>query len=68
MAAYFLVDVREIKDAAKMEDYRARVGPVVEQWRRPFRTPFSWKARLQVADSGKGRGMFTPELTHHTRS
>jgi uncharacterized protein (DUF1330 family) len=32
MSAYYLVDVREIKDAAKMEDYRARVAPVVEKF------------------------------------
>ena len=32
MAAYFLVDVREIKDAAKMEDYRARINPIVERF------------------------------------
>lgn len=32
MPAYFLVDVREIKDAAKMEVYRARVAPVVEKF------------------------------------
>ncbi|HYM78841.1 MAG TPA: DUF1330 domain-containing protein [Candidatus Dormibacteraeota bacterium] len=29
MAAYYLVDVREVRDAAKMEDYRARIAPVV---------------------------------------
>jgi uncharacterized protein (DUF1330 family) len=32
MAAYYLVDVREIKDAARMEIYRARVAPVVEKF------------------------------------
>jgi len=32
MAAYYLVDVREIKDAAKMEDYRARINAVVERF------------------------------------
>lgn len=32
MSAYYLVDVREINDAAKMEDYRARVAPVVEKF------------------------------------
>jgi uncharacterized protein (DUF1330 family) len=32
MPAYFLVDVREIKDAAMMEDYRARVRPVIEKF------------------------------------
>ena len=32
MSAYFLVDIREIKDAAKMEMYRARVAPVVEKF------------------------------------
>lgn len=32
MAAYYLVDVREVKDAEKMEDYRARIGPVVERF------------------------------------
>ena len=32
MSAYYLVDVREIKDPAKMEDYRARVAPVVEKF------------------------------------
>jgi uncharacterized protein (DUF1330 family) len=30
MSAYYLVDVREIKDAAKMDDYRKRIGAVVE--------------------------------------
>lgn len=32
MAAYFLVDVREIKDAARMEEYRTKVGPIVEKF------------------------------------
>jgi uncharacterized protein (DUF1330 family) len=32
MPAYFLVDTREIKDAAKMEQYRARVTAVVEKF------------------------------------
>ena len=32
MPAYYLVDVREIKDAAKMEEYKARVAPVVEKF------------------------------------
>jgi uncharacterized protein (DUF1330 family) len=32
MPAYFLVDVREIKDAAIMEDYRVRVRPVIEKF------------------------------------
>jgi len=32
MSAYFLVDVREVKDAAKMEEYKARVAPVVERF------------------------------------
>jgi len=32
MPAYFLVDVREVKDAAKMEEYKARVAPVVERF------------------------------------
>ncbi|MBZ5656769.1 MAG: DUF1330 domain-containing protein [Acidobacteriia bacterium] len=32
MSAYYLVDVREIKDAAKMEEYKARVAPVVEKF------------------------------------
>jgi uncharacterized protein (DUF1330 family) len=30
VAAYYLVDVREIKDNAKMQDYHARITPVVE--------------------------------------
>ena len=32
MPAYFLVDIREVKDRAKMDDYRARVSPVVEKF------------------------------------
>jgi uncharacterized protein (DUF1330 family) len=32
MPAYFLVDIREIKDAAKMEEYKARITPVVEKF------------------------------------
>jgi len=32
MPAYFLVDIREIKDAAKMEDYRSRIGLLVERF------------------------------------
>jgi len=32
MSAYYLVDVREIKDAGKLEEYRARVKPVVERF------------------------------------
>lgn len=32
MPAYFLVDVLAIKDAAKMERYRAQVAPVVEKF------------------------------------
>jgi len=32
MAAYFLVDVREIKDRTKMDEYRTRVAPVVERF------------------------------------
>jgi uncharacterized protein (DUF1330 family) len=32
MPAYFLVDTREIKDAVKMEEYKARVTPVVEKF------------------------------------
>lgn len=33
MSAYYFVDVREVKDPAKMEDYRARVSAVVEEFR-----------------------------------
>ena len=32
MPAYYLVDIREIKDAAKMENYRARINPVVQSF------------------------------------
>ncbi len=32
MAAYFFVDVREIKDPAKMQNYRARINAVVESF------------------------------------
>jgi uncharacterized protein (DUF1330 family) len=32
MPAYFMVDIREIKDKAKMNDYRARINPVVERF------------------------------------
>jgi uncharacterized protein (DUF1330 family) len=32
MPAYFLVDIRGIKDAAKLEEYKARVTPVVEKF------------------------------------
>jgi uncharacterized protein (DUF1330 family) len=32
MPAYFVVDIREVKDAAKMEQYRARINPVVEKF------------------------------------
>lgn len=32
MAAYYLVDVREIKDRARMDEYRARINPVVEKF------------------------------------
>jgi uncharacterized protein (DUF1330 family) len=32
MPPYFLVDIREIKDAAKMEEYMARITPVVEKF------------------------------------
>ena len=32
MPAYFVVDIREVKDAARMEQYRARVAPVVEKF------------------------------------
>jgi uncharacterized protein (DUF1330 family) len=32
MPAYFLVDIQEIKDAAKMDDYRSRVAPTVEKF------------------------------------
>lgn len=32
MSAYFLVDVLAIKDAAKMDRYRAQVGSIVEKF------------------------------------
>lgn len=32
MPAYFLVDIREVKNEAKMEQYRAQVSPVVEKF------------------------------------
>jgi len=32
MPAYFFVDIREIKDEAKMERYRAEVSPVVDKF------------------------------------
>jgi len=32
MPAYFLVDIREIKDAAKMDEYRSGVAPSVEKF------------------------------------
>jgi uncharacterized protein (DUF1330 family) len=32
MPAYFLVDIREIKDAVAMQEYRARIGAVVEKF------------------------------------
>ncbi|MFY9561606.1 MAG: DUF1330 domain-containing protein [Terriglobales bacterium] len=32
MPAYFLVDIREVKNPAKMEEYKARVKPVVEKF------------------------------------
>jgi uncharacterized protein (DUF1330 family) len=32
MPAYFLVDIREIKDAARMDEYRSRVAPTVEKF------------------------------------
>ena len=32
MAAYYFVDVREIKDSAKMADYRSRINAVVERF------------------------------------
>ena len=32
MPAYFLVDIRQVKDAAKMEEYKAHVAPVVEKF------------------------------------
>ncbi len=32
MAAYFLVDTRQVKDAAKMDEYKTRVSPIVEKF------------------------------------
>lgn len=32
MPAYYIVDVREVRDPAKMEQYKVRVGPVVEKF------------------------------------
>jgi uncharacterized protein (DUF1330 family) len=32
MPAYFLVDIREIKDAAKLDEYRSRVAPTVQKF------------------------------------
>jgi len=32
MPAYFLVDVREIKDTTAMEAYRARINQVVDRF------------------------------------
>jgi len=32
MPAYFLFDIREVTDRSKMEEYRARVAPVVEKF------------------------------------
>ena len=32
MPAYFLVDIREVKDPARMEQYRTRVAPVVDKF------------------------------------
>lgn len=32
MSAYYLVDVREIRDRAKMDDYRSRINAVVERF------------------------------------
>ena len=32
MPAYYLVDIREIKNEAKMQEYRARISPVVERF------------------------------------
>jgi len=32
MSAYFLVDTREVKDAAKLQQYGSRVGPVIEKF------------------------------------
>jgi uncharacterized protein (DUF1330 family) len=32
MPAYFLIDLLEVTDPAKMEDYKKQVGPVVEKF------------------------------------
>jgi uncharacterized protein (DUF1330 family) len=32
MVAYFLVDIREVKDAAKMDEYTSHVAPTVEKF------------------------------------
>ncbi len=32
MPAFYLVDVREVRDPATVEEYRARVAPVVEKF------------------------------------
>ena len=32
MSTYFFVDIREIKDAAKLDEYRSRVAPIVEKF------------------------------------
>jgi uncharacterized protein (DUF1330 family) len=32
MPAYFLIDIREIKHGAKMDEYRSRVAPTVEKF------------------------------------
>jgi len=32
MSAYFLVDIREVKDMAKMDEYRSHVAPTVEKF------------------------------------
>jgi uncharacterized protein (DUF1330 family) len=32
MPAYYLVDIREIKDAAKMEEYKARMTSVLQKF------------------------------------
>ena len=32
MPAYFFVDIRQIKDAAKMDEYRSRVAPTVKKF------------------------------------
>ncbi len=35
MPAYYLVDIREIKDPGAMEQYRAGINAVVEKFRGP---------------------------------